>query len=115
MEFCFLSIHRRNPRSRINSSSFKSDLIHIIIIKTRCETYTRVIEIAIPFWHEEKTYDHWKIRVFFVHMEAPWNSLRKTIVLPVVHAKLSRQTGFEDISELLFFAPVRLYLDEGIL
>lgn len=39
MEFCFLSIHRRNPRSRINSSSFKSDLIHIIIIKTRCETY----------------------------------------------------------------------------
>lgn len=43
------------------------------------------------------------------------NSLRKTIVLPVVRAKLSRQTGSQDIPELLFFAPVRLYLDEEIL
>lgn len=79
------------------------------------DVHLALLKLQFPFWYEEKTYDHWKIRVFFVHMEAPWNSLRKTIVLPVVHAKLSRQTGFEDISELLFFAPVRLYLDEGIL
>lgn len=68
-----------------------------------------LLKLQFHFW-----YDHSKIRVSFVNMEAR-NSLRKTIVLPVVRAKLSRQTGSQDIPELLFFAPVRLYLDEGIL
>lgn len=81
---------------------------------TRC--ILRVVETAFPVGNVRRSFENSCLdRAYGTRESSAGNSLRKTIVLPVVRAKLWRQTGFEDIPELLFFAPVRLYLDEGIL
>lgn len=84
---------------------------------TKC--ILRVVETAIPFpvGNVRRSFENSCLDRAYgtTGGSSAGNSLRKTIVLPVVRAKLWRQTGFEDIPELLFFAPVRLYLDEGIL
>lgn len=99
-------------RSRMNSSPFlvrRVRDIYFVLLKLQSHFRLRGEDVRRSF--ENSCLD----RAYGTRESSAGNSLRKTIVLPVVRAKLWRQTGFEDIPELLFFAPVRLYLDEGIL